>query len=58
MTETELEAIYQQAIEFQRCVRDGEDAGFAFADDPRDLVIRLLGEVKRLRGAQAGEDGA
>ena len=51
MTESELEEISAQAIEFQRCVRDGDDADFAFKDDPCDLVIRLLGEVKRLRNA-------
>ena len=51
MTTSELEAIYKQVDEFQRCVRDGDDASWAFEDDPRDLVIRLLDEVERLRSA-------
>lgn len=51
MTTSELEEIYKQVEEFQRCVREGDDAGWAFNDDPRDLVIRLLDEVERLRNA-------
>lgn len=45
----DLDNIRQQVAEYQRCVREGEDAGFAFRDDPVDLVITLLAEVDRLR---------
>jgi len=43
----DLDNIRQQVAEYQRCVREGEDAGFAFRDDPVDLVIALLAEVDR-----------
>lgn len=45
----DLDDIRRQVAEFRRCVREGEDAGFAFRNDPRDLVIALLAEVDRLR---------
>lgn len=48
----DIESIRSQVAEFQRRVRDGEDAGFAFKDDPLDLVIAMLGALEQRSTAE------
>lgn len=48
----DFDSIRSQVTEYQRCVREGEDAGFAFRDDPADLVAALLAEADRSTAAK------